>query len=83
MRKYTFFSIVVILSLLLGGCAKATPEVIKETVEVKQTQIVVEKQVVKETQVVKEEVKGDPAGQCCGHCDLPSYAHPATYANLR
>jgi peptide/nickel transport system substrate-binding protein len=57
MRKYSIFSILVILSMILGACAKATPEIIRETVEVKQTQIVKETQVIKETQVVKEEVK--------------------------
>ena len=35
MRKYTIFSILIILSLLLGACAEATPKVVKETVEVK------------------------------------------------
>ncbi len=51
MRKLQFFSILIILSMLLGSCAKSTPQIIKETVEVKQTQVV------KETQVVLEEVK--------------------------
>jgi peptide/nickel transport system substrate-binding protein len=57
MRKYHIFSILIILSMLLGACAKATPEIIKETQIVKETQVVEVTQVVKETQIVKEEVK--------------------------
>jgi peptide/nickel transport system substrate-binding protein len=59
MRKYTFFSIVVLLSLLLGGCAKVTPEVIKETVEVKveTTKIVEATKIVESTKIVEQKVE--------------------------
>jgi iron(III) transport system substrate-binding protein len=60
MRKFTVLNLVLLLSLILGACAKSTPVV--ETVVIKETQVVVEKQtqvvnvtqIVKETQVVKE-----------------------------
>jgi iron(III) transport system substrate-binding protein len=54
MRKFAVLNIVLLFSLILGACGKATP--VKETVVIKETQVVVEKQtqVVKETQVVKQ-----------------------------
>ena len=64
MRKFTVFSILVILSLLLGACAQATPKVVKETVEVKvestklveATTLVESTKLVEATTIVEKEV---------------------------
>jgi iron(III) transport system substrate-binding protein len=72
MRKLTVLNIVLLLSMMLGACAKSTPvketvivkeqQVVKETLVVKETQVVVEKQtqVVKETQVVNVVITATP-----------------------
>lgn len=52
MRKFRFVTIVLLLSFMLGSCAPAAPEVIKETVV--STQLV--KETVVATQLVKENV---------------------------
>ncbi len=52
MRKYTFVTIVLLLSFVLGSCATPTPEVVKETV----VATVVNTQTVKETVVSVQNV---------------------------
>ena len=64
MRKYTIFSILIVLSLLLGACAEATPKVVRETVEVKvestklveATKLVETTKLVEATTIVEKEV---------------------------
>jgi peptide/nickel transport system substrate-binding protein len=65
-RLYSIIALLMIMSLVLGACATATPETIIQTVEVPVVETVIETQTVVETQTVIQTVEVEVPSQASG-----------------